>query len=146
MNATSVQKNKPAPIDFDDQFSADKISNHSKAVLALVSQRELSKQKSFNSPTSLSINMTNERIRNSIDDSTVRKRKIVMLDEAAVSKQSLQFGKSNHTNQSSLIGNLLSGTGSSSINRSPSRNIAKINLTSQNFNENQTNKENAIIR
>ena len=62
------------------------MSNHSKAVLALVSQRELSKQKSFNSPTSLSINMTNERIRNSIDDSTVRKRKIVMLDEAAVSK------------------------------------------------------------
>ena len=75
--------------------------------------------------------MTGERVRNSIDDSTVRKkRKLVMLDEAAVSKQSLQFGKSNHTNQSSLIGNLLSGTGSSSIHRSPSRNIAKINQTS----------------
>ena len=76
------------------------MSNHSKAIQALVSQRdhEISKQHSFNSPTSLNINMTNERIRNSIDDSTVKKgRKLVMLDEAEVSKQSLIFGKSNHT-------------------------------------------------
>ena len=52
-----------------------------------------------------------------------------MLDEAEVSKQSLQFGKSN---QSSLIGNILSGTGSSGV-RSPTRNVAKINQTSKNL-------------
>ena len=89
-----------------------------------------SKQKSFNSPTSLNYNIDRERCRNSIDNSTIKKgRKLVMLDEAGVSKQSLQFGKSN---QSSLLGNILSGTGSSFV-RSPTRNVAKINQTSKNM-------------
>ena len=87
-NATS-KKPRPAPIDVDE-FSEARMSNHSKAIQALVSQREsrpISKQHSFNSPTSLNYNMTNERCRNSIDGSTVKKgRKLVMLDEAGVSK------------------------------------------------------------
>lgn len=134
---TTNKKARPDPLDLaGEEFSEAKMSNHSKAIRALVSQRDsaLSKQHSFNSPTSLGINLTNERVRNSIDDSTVRKRRnLVMLDEAGVSKQSLNFGKSNKTNQSSLIGNLLSG--SASLCQSPSRNVAKINQTSQNFHD-----------
>ena len=145
---TTNKKARPDPLDLaGEEFSEAKMSNHSKAIRALVSQRDsaLSKQHSFNSPTSLGINLTNERVRNSIDDSTVRKRRnLVMLDEAGVSKQSLNFGKSNNTNQSSLIGNLLSAnplSGSvlcsqnASLCQSPSRNVAKINQTSQNFHD-----------
>ena len=86
---TTNKKKRPHPLDLGEEFSEAKMSNHSKAIRALVSQRDsaLSKQHSFNSPTSLNLGMTNERVRNSIDDSTVqKKRKLIMLDEAGVSK------------------------------------------------------------
>ena len=57
----------------------------------------VSKQQSFNSPRSLVDQIqlqTNEKIKNSIEQSSVYKgrRKMIMLDEAGISKQSLNFG------------------------------------------------------
>ena len=56
----------------------------------------LSKQQSFNSPTSLheQLQLTNQKIKNSLEGSSLQKgrRKMVMLDEAGVSKQSLNYG------------------------------------------------------
>jgi len=65
-------------------------------VQALLSHRDvLSKKHSFNSPNSLheKLQLTSEKIHSSIEKSSINKgrRKMIMLDEAAVSKQSLNF-------------------------------------------------------
>lgn len=72
-------------------------SSSSQLVQAILSQKEvLSKAQSFNSPKSLKskLQLTNEKIQSSIEKSSLKhgRRKMVMLDEAGPSKQSLNYG------------------------------------------------------
>ena len=77
--------------------ASNRDSSSSQIIQAIISQREaLSKAASFNSPKSLheKLQLTSEKIHSSIEKSSINKgrRKMVMLDEAEVSKQSLNFG------------------------------------------------------
>ena len=109
-------------------------SSNSQILQAILSHREaLSKQQSFNSPRSLQskLQLTTEKIQKSIDGSSITKgrRKMVMLDEADPSKQSLNFGLINNNgsilNANSSVGapiwNGCSVGGRSSGNTTPLR-------------------------
>ena len=89
------QNNNPEPI-VKNSERGEVTSNEKTNIIATHRSLISNKQQSFNSPRSLvdQIQLTSEKIQNSIDCSSVYKgkRKMIMLDEAGISKQSLNFG------------------------------------------------------
>jgi hypothetical protein len=110
--ASNPAKQPAAEVELASMSKAN--SSSSQLVQAILSHREktLSKQQSFNSPRSLheKLQMTSEKICSSLEKSSINqgRRKMVMLDEAGVSKQSLNFGPPNNTS-SAMVKSQLSG-------------------------------------
>ena len=97
-SASNTQRLQRANLPVNDDDSNILNSTGSKALKGILSNDARSKQHSFNSPRSLSkkIQLTNEKIKSSIDSGSVQKgRKLFMLDEAGLAKQSLKYGSSN---------------------------------------------------